>query len=131
MNKTIMVSSHILPELADICNKIGIIERGKLLFNGDVESAIRQVRGRAVYHVSVGRDRNLDAMKMLEGFGEVDKVDLLREGDAVKVTLADGQTDGSFIPARLIGAGYPLKTFKEEEINLEDVFLGITKGITN
>ena len=39
MNKTIMLSSHILPELADICNKIGIIERGKLLFNGDVETA--------------------------------------------------------------------------------------------
>src|SRR5687768_18424525 len=38
MGKTILVSSHILPELADICNKIGIIERGELLFNGDVES---------------------------------------------------------------------------------------------
>ncbi len=36
MGKTILVSSHILPELADICNKIGIIERGKLLFDGDV-----------------------------------------------------------------------------------------------
>ena len=43
MGKTILVSSHILPELADICNKIGIIERGQLLFNGDVASAIRQV----------------------------------------------------------------------------------------
>ena len=44
MGKTILVSSHILPELADICNKIGIIERGKLLFDGDVNAAIRQVR---------------------------------------------------------------------------------------
>src|SRR6187455_3471022 len=43
MGKTILVSSHILPELADICNKIGIIERGKLLFDGDVNDAIRQV----------------------------------------------------------------------------------------
>ena len=54
MGKTILVSSHILPELADICNKIGIIERGKLLFDGDVQSAIRQVRQRMVYTVSVG-----------------------------------------------------------------------------
>src|SRR5436853_6743666 len=45
MNKTIMVSSHILPELADICNKIGIIEKGKLIFNGTVDEAIRKVRG--------------------------------------------------------------------------------------
>ena len=46
MGKTIMVSSHILPELADICNKIGIIERGKLIFDGDLQTAIRQVRQR-------------------------------------------------------------------------------------
>src|SRR6185312_7973740 len=42
--KTIMLSSHILPELAEICNVLGIIERGKLIFNGTVEQAIRQVR---------------------------------------------------------------------------------------
>src|SRR5476649_1926696 len=55
MNKTIMLSSHILPELADICNKIGIIERGKLLFNGDVETARAQVRKARgwVYEVAV------------------------------------------------------------------------------
>src|SRR6188474_3635454 len=57
MNKTIMVSSHILPELADICNKIGIIERGKLIWNGTVEAAIQEVRGKAVFTVSVG-ERN-------------------------------------------------------------------------
>src|SRR5215468_11217616 len=54
MGKTILVSSHILPELADICNKIGIIERGVLLFDGDVQSAIRQVRQHTVYLVAVG-----------------------------------------------------------------------------
>src|SRR5579863_3490998 len=48
MGKTILVSSHILPELADICNKIGIIERGKLIWNGTVESAIRRVRQHTV-----------------------------------------------------------------------------------
>src|SRR5206468_3084341 len=53
MGKTILVSSHILPELADICNKIGIIERGKLLFDGDVQSAIRQVRQHTVMTVGV------------------------------------------------------------------------------
>src|SRR5881392_3328667 len=58
MGKTILVSSHILPELADICNKIGIIERGQLIFNGDIESAIRKVRGNFVFTVSVGPERN-------------------------------------------------------------------------
>ena len=44
MGKTIMVSSHILPELADICNKIGIIERGELIVNADVADVMKQVR---------------------------------------------------------------------------------------
>src|ERR1043166_5019047 len=58
MGKTIMVSSHILPELADICNKVGIIERGELLFDGDVQSAIRQVRQHTVYHAAAANGLN-------------------------------------------------------------------------
>src|SRR3954470_23061385 len=66
-NKTIMLSSHILPELADICNKLGIIERGKLLFNGSVaeaEAEVRKVRGGRVFLVSVG-ERNAEAATRL------------------------------------------------------------------
>ena len=73
MNKTIMVSSHILPELADICNKIGIIERGKLIWNGTVEAAIQEVRGKAVFTVSVG-ERNDEAAKKIAAFPEVESV---------------------------------------------------------
>ena len=80
MGKTILVSSHILPELADICNKIGIIERGKLLFDGDVETAIAQVRQKHVF-LCLGRvDRNEEAAKVLAGYPEVESVDLLDQG---------------------------------------------------
>src|SRR5262245_650630 len=197
-NKTIMVSSHILPELADICNKIGIIERGKLIWNGTVEAAIQEVRGKAVFTVSVGQDRNEEAAKRIETFPEVESVRIdpkthaidvqlkpwfklteesfgaLRAAqvpDAVlsrlqslqdtefrsrealaeevakaldhneaeryrtvilnQVRLADGPEGGSFIPERLIQAGFRLKAFKEKEINIEDVFMRITKGITS
>src|SRR5580765_7621220 len=71
MNKTIMVSSHILPELADICNKIGIIERGRLIFNGTVDEAIRKVRGNFVFVVAVGDGRTAEAARRIEGFPEV------------------------------------------------------------
>src|SRR5918911_446716 len=74
MGKTILVSSHILPELADICNKIGIIERGKLLFDGDVQAAIRQVRQRMVYSVQVANGLNHMAKDHLEGHPDVYKV---------------------------------------------------------
>src|SRR5918999_2970744 len=53
MGKTILVSSHILPELADICNKVGIIERGELIVNASVEDVMKQVRRQTVLNVRV------------------------------------------------------------------------------
>jgi ABC-2 type transport system ATP-binding protein len=130
MNKTIMLSSHILPELADICNKIGIIERGKLIFNGTVDEAKKAVRQGYVFLVSVG-DRNDEAARRLESYGEVGKVEMMTTAPAIRVTLREGQSDGSFIPERLIAEHFKLRSFQEEEIDIEDVFMGITKGITN
>ncbi len=130
MGKTILVSSHILPELADICNKIGIIERGKLLFDGDVQSAIRQVRQHVTMQVVVGNGLGNMARDLLQGQADVMKVEL-KEDDTLVVTLADNVHDGSFLADLLIKNGFRLKMLKEEEIDLEDVFMGITKGITN
>jgi ABC-2 type transport system ATP-binding protein len=130
MGKTILVSSHILPELADICNKIGIIEKGQLLFDGDVQSAIRQVRQHTVLNVSVANGLNNMAKDLLHGHAEILSVEV-REDDTMQVTLADGVTDGSFIADVLVKNGFRLRMLKEEEIDLEDVFMGITKGITN
>lgn len=131
MGKTILVSSHILPELADICNKIGIIERGKLLFDGDVQTAIRQVQQHTVLSVAVGGGQNGLAGELLKGHPDVMSVEHRQETDSLTVTLNDGLHDGSFIADLLIQKGYKLKMLKEEEIDLEDVFMGITKGITN
>jgi ABC-2 type transport system ATP-binding protein len=130
MGKTIMLSSHILPELADMCNKIGIIERGKLLFDGDVETAIRQVRQRHRLTVMVGDTRNHEAMTELEGHPDIEAVEYQADEDHLIVTLAEGVSDGSFIADILVKNGYRLKMLKEEAIDLEDVFMGITKGIT-
>jgi ABC-2 type transport system ATP-binding protein len=131
MGKTILVSSHILPELADICNKIGIIERGKLLFDGDVEAAIRQVRKSQVYLVSVANGLNPTARSHLERHNDIKEIEFKEQEDLLRVTLKDGVKDGSFIAELLVKSNLRLKMLKEEEIDLEDVFMGITKGITN
>src|SRR6187399_596649 len=73
MGKTILVSSHILPELADICNKIGIIEQGVLLVNGAVVDVMKQVRTDIVLNVAVA-DRLTDAANLLEGQPEVESI---------------------------------------------------------
>ncbi|MEZ6139983.1 MAG: ABC transporter ATP-binding protein [Zavarzinella sp.] len=131
MKKTIMVSSHILPELSDICNKIGIIERGKLLFNGDVESAIAQVRPKLIYLISVGAQNNERAAKVISGMAFVESVELIKDGSIIKTILKEGVKEGFEIPTALIAEKFTLQMFKEEDVNLENVFMGITKGITN
>ena len=56
---------------------------------------------------------------------------MLDDEDCLIVTLQDGQEDGSFIAEILLKNSFRLKMLKEEEIDLEDVFMSITKGITN
>lgn len=126
--KTIMVSSHILPELADICNKIGIIERGELIVNADVAEVMRQVRRRTVLDVSV--IRKLDhAAELLKEHPSVDTVEI--KGKQLVVTLVADVTDYSPLATLLVKNGFQLSLFKEEEMNLETAFMMLTKGITS
>jgi ABC-2 type transport system ATP-binding protein len=127
MGKTIMVSSHILPELADICNKVGIIERGELLVNANVSDVMKQVRQRTLLNVRVTEGIE-SAAKLLDGSDMVESVDI-RDG-IILVTLAENADDYSELPTMLVEAGYKIKLFKEDEINLETAFMALTKGIT-
>jgi ABC-2 type transport system ATP-binding protein len=112
------------------------------LFDGDVNDAIRQVQQRVIFDVKVPPEQLGQAEELLGKHADVDKVerkepeefDEIRKRDAdefLKVTLKEGVFDGSFIARLLIENGLSLKMLKEEEIDLEDVFMGITKGITN
>jgi ABC-2 type transport system ATP-binding protein len=128
MGKTILVSSHILPELADICNKIGIIEQGVLLVNGAVVDVMKQVRTDIVLNIGVA-DRTTDAANMLEAQPEVETVQ--DKNGVLVVKMNEGVTQYGFLANRLIENGFELTLFKEDEINLETAFMHLTKGITS
>jgi ABC-2 type transport system ATP-binding protein len=128
MGKTIMVSSHILPELADVCNKVGIIERGELVFNDTVSELLKKVRPHTVLNISVAGDRD-SAARLLE---DHDIVDHVNDGEKyLRVTLTDGHRDYSDLATLLVNAGHRLTLFREEELNLETAFMALTKGITS
>jgi len=127
MGKTIMISSHILPELADICNKIGIIERGELLVNANVSDVMKQVRGQTLLNVAVASDQDA-AAKLLGDHENVEKIE--RREEVLVVTLKVGVLDYSDLPTLLIQAGHKLTLFREDELNLETAFMALTKGIT-
>jgi len=127
MGKTIMVSSHILPELADICNKVGIIERGVLEFNGTVSDLMKRIRQRTLLNVGVVGDLE-PAARLLEQSSLVETT-TIQDGH-IRLTLAENVSDYSDLPTLLIDAGFKLTLFREEELNLETAFMALTKGIT-
>jgi ABC-2 type transport system ATP-binding protein len=128
MGKTIMVSSHILPELADICNKIGIIERGELIVNSDVADVMRQVRQQTVLRIDVAGDRDA-AARLLEQHDFIEAIEIDDKG--LRATLITGDHDYSVLSRLLVESGHALTQFGEEEINLETAFMTLTKGITS
>jgi ABC-2 type transport system ATP-binding protein len=128
MGKTILVSSHILPELADICNKIGIIEQGCLLVNGEVTEVMKRVRTDVVLNINVA-ERLTEAADYLESQSEVETVD--EKAGVLIVKLRPGVHQYGFLASRILENGFELTLFKEDEINLETAFLHLTKGITS
>jgi ABC-2 type transport system ATP-binding protein len=127
MGKTIIVSSHILPELADVCNKIGIIDRGVISHNATVADVMKRVRSRTVLHINVSTDRDA-AAGLIEKQDVVESVSINGE-DYIAVTLREGTEDYSDLPTTLVQAGHKLTLFREEEINLESAFMALTKGM--
>ncbi len=129
MGKTILISSHILSELADFCTSIGIIERGKLLAAGSIEEIQRRLRSHRILRVRIG-DESVDrARSVLESDHTVRSVDSY---DHTLTAEFEGQDDdmGKLL-ARLVGAGVVVQSFAEEPLSLEEVFMMITKGIVN
>ncbi len=126
MGKTIVISSHILPELADLCNTVGIIEQGELIYSGPVADIVRKAKVGTVLHVSVVRAHE-QAMALLSQHPDVESV--TPNNGYMQVSLKTGVKDFSFIPAQLISAGFGLNLLKEEEVNLETAFMRLTKGM--
>jgi ABC-2 type transport system ATP-binding protein len=123
--KTIIVSSHILPELADVCNKIGIIDRGVMSVSAEVSEVMKQVRDQTILHIGVAEKED-EAKRVLKDLTLVDSV---AQGDGcLVVTLTDNTSDYSGIPTTLVQEGFRITLFQEEEINLESAFMALTKG---
>ncbi len=125
--KTVMVSSHILPELADMCNKIGIIEKGKMLVSTSVADVMLLVRHQVVLRIRVAGAPE-SAAKLLEQHSGVEKVELADGG--LTVTLREGVKEYSDFASLLTAAGEKLTLLKEDEMNLETAFMALTKGLT-
>ena len=125
MGKTILISSHILPELADLCNTVGIIEQGELLYSGPVADILERARTGRVLHVAVSSNTQLaqDLLRNDPKISEITQID-----GYMKVSMQGDVEDPSFVADILVRNGFRLTMLKEEEVNLETAFMRLTKG---
>jgi ABC-2 type transport system ATP-binding protein len=127
MGKTIIVSSHILPELADVCNKVGIIDSGKMIACDDVASIIKRVSPNTTLLIDLVKPQ--DSAKAIDTISAEPMVEHVAvDGAKLKVTLKPGVEDYSSLSMLLATQGIPFTKFAAEEINLESAFMAFTKG---
>src|SRR4051794_30207799 len=127
LGKTIIISSHILSELQTLCNRVAIIEKGKLIYSGPVQGVRDQMSQGRVVWVRVTSDQ-VKAMELLKGRSEITEVSPV-DGE-IKVTLASHDTDHSIVAETLVRGGAKLVELREDEIGLEEVFMRVTRGET-
>lgn len=126
MGKTIIISSHILPELADFCNKVGIIERGELLVSGDVQDIMDQVTGGRTLEI-----RLLDGLeRAAELLADAPGVRAVRPADSHLLVEFTGSPEAQAgLNTLLITHGLRVLAFTEQAMDLEDIFMKVTKGL--
>jgi len=127
MGKSIMISSHILTELAELCNTIGIIEKGRLLFSGTIEDAYKKssLGDRVRISIEGGTTTEL-AAAAIETDGRVLRVSA--SGSSITVDLAPEIQSRHFLVEKLVAAGAHIGAMRPEEARLEDAFMRLTKG---
>jgi ABC-2 type transport system ATP-binding protein len=134
MGKTIFFSSHILSEVADICNSIAILEAGNLITYGDMEEMKRQLRPHRIIQMRIMGDLTPAQAYLLQVppvKGIFTAADLEIPPDALRVEFDGDDEQMSELLFGLVNKGIRLTTFSEETGDLEDVFLQVTKGLVN
>jgi ABC-2 type transport system ATP-binding protein len=139
--KAVLISSHILTELAEICDTCAIIEQGRLLATGKVAELLARSAGTGaeleVRLAAVGPEGEaayaLAERLLLEQPG-LSQVTPAAGGLHVRLSLEPGTTPAQVdaVAARLlavlVGAGLPVCAFSHRQVNLEDAFMSVTKG---
>ena len=126
MGKTILISSHILTELADCCTSIGIIERGQLLIHGPIEEVYRQIRGNRIIEVKFTSNMEV-GLSVLRKSSLVH--DVAVDGHVATVELATDDLGVAKLLDELVANQVGVRSFAEKEPTLEDVFMLVTKGL--
>ncbi|MGE4284140.1 MAG: ATP-binding cassette domain-containing protein [Clostridia bacterium] len=126
MGKTILISSHILPELAELCTSIGIIENGKIIAAGSVDEIMLQSSACKTFKIKVLNNIET-AIKIMKEQPNVESI--LKNADDIEIAFNGDEEEASKLLYSLISNQVSIAFFGEVQKNLEDVFMKITRGV--
>lgn len=128
MGKTILISSHILSELADCCTSIGIVERGQLLMHGPIDSVYRQIRRNRIVEIRFTENEEA-GISILRSSPFLRGIDV--EAHRVTAELETDDAGLSELMDALRAGGVKFRSFHDKDPTLEDVFMLVTKGLVS
>ncbi|MCK4292120.1 MAG: ABC transporter ATP-binding protein [Planctomycetes bacterium] len=128
MGKTIMISSHILSELEEICDHVGIIEHGRMVFSGTLEEIRPRLGIESKVRVQVANNQD-KAVELLSALPQIRQVQVI--DDYISVTFGDDQEGDGIIARTLVNGGLDVTFLQPEQLKLDDAFLQLTKGIVH
>ncbi len=128
MGKTIIVSSHILPELAEMCSEIGIIDHGKLVTQGTVNEIMNRINKKRLVKVKLSNGKE-NLIRLLKGQSTVKEI--TENTDNVEFAFEGTNDNLTSILRNIIMNGIPIYSFAENEGNLEEIFMTVTGGEKN
>jgi ABC-2 type transport system ATP-binding protein len=129
MGKTIMISSHILSELEEICDHVGIIEHGQLIYSGTIEEIRPRLGIQNKVRVQVLDSQQEKAIELLSALPQIHQVQLCK--DYISVTFREGEKMDGIIARTLVNANLDVVAIHPEQLKLDDAFLQLTKGIVH
>lgn len=125
MGKTILISSHILPELTELCSMIGIIDQGQMQATGPVRDVVRGLTPGRRLMIQV-LERQADAMTLCQQLPTVQTARLTSDG--IEVGFSGDDRAMASLLRSMVSADIPVVSFTRLEAGLEDVFLRLTRG---
>lgn len=126
MGKTVLISSHILTELADCCSSIGIIERGQLLMHGPINEVYRRIRRNRIVEIKFTSQME-SGLSIVRSNPHMRDVQI--EDHSCTVELETDDAGVQKLLQQLVASGVGVRSFADKEPSLEDVFMLVTKGL--
>ncbi len=130
MGKTVLISSHILPELSEMCDSLTILAHGQLVFSGSVEELSDQMNGNAPLNIRLAEGSGEDAVeKAVACLKEIPSVKeiLQEESCLLRIRMEGGEQENTRILRELMNREIPVCDFHRASMNLEKVFMEVTQ----